>query len=813
MAIKLNANGTYTDPRTREIYGADQIRFRQTGDGESGFSVVPYLPDDAIPLSFQRNYPSPKSGSGASWSPVGITTRQISQGAEGGNITTEADNLARSYWSEILPQLGYTGKIYETQTLSPGTLDEEVITFLSPEAMAAIDNFRQQGYELVRNPQRTDSGSKGITEYGLRLPSGELASTWERKSGAWYEQIAPYLGLVLPAILGIAGTKLGVTGTAAGTGAVTVSDTINALGANITGTSNELLNRVVGAAVVNGAKELIASGGDAETAIKGALTSGALAGAAGIAEPYIEKAADALSSLTGDEVAQLAGTDVPATDVAGNVSDVDVGGVGDVGAIDLGADPLYGGAYTGFNTAQSYSNLTDYGKDVYAGELALGKSPDAALISAFRAESLNFPTTGNALATGGAAAAAGNALATDQTPYTMEDLSPNLGGTADFTQGAAVTSPGGVATVDLTAGQTAGQAAGAGTVADTGAGLGTAGTAAGVAGAGALGAGAAGTVGGGLTVPPGAGLGEAGAITTPGGLDATVAGGTGITAGTTGGGGLDTSGLALGGALGAGAAAGSALPVGSAAAAGSAITPAAGLTGIPVVDDFLNYIGTPAGAAALGAFGSLAGGYLTGQAAKDAANIQAQSAQNALALQREQFEYQKGLLEPYRQAGESALGRLSGVMGLGGQPAQPQQLLDMDPGYAFRLGEGMKALERVQAARGNMLSGGAIKAGQRYAQDFASGEYGNAYNRLANIAGLGQTVGGQLGSAAQQFGQTAGETMSQGANALAAGRVGRTSGYMGGVGGAVGAYQNYQNQQQQNQLFGRFLDIYGRMGG
>jgi hypothetical protein len=148
-------------------------------------------------------------------------------------------------------------------------------------------------------------------------------------------------------------------------------------------------------------------------------------------------------------------------------------------------------------------------------------------------------------------------------------------------------------------------------------------------------------------------------------------------------------------------------------------------------------------------------------------------------------------------------------MGLDGQPAQPQQLLDMDPGYAFRLGEGMKALERVQAARGNMLSGGAIKAGQRYAQDFASGEYGNAYNRLANIAGLGQTVGGQLGSAAQQFGQTAGETMSQGANALAAGRVGRTSGYMGGIGGAVGAFQNYQNQQQQNQLF---RDIYGRMG-
>jgi hypothetical protein len=722
---------------------------------------------------------------------------RMGTGAEDSDVTyqnsayTQFKNLENGYWLQFLPQLGFTGPTTKEIVESPGVEGESRTTTISDEAAAAIQQFKAQGYDVVINPNKIDSGSKSVTEFAFKTPDGKLQKTWEYRAGAWYEQMAPYLGLVLPAILGIAGTKLGVTGTAAGTGAVTVGDTINALGANITGTSNELLNRVVGAAVVNGAKELIASGGDAETAIKGALTAGALSGAAGIAEPYIEKAADALSSLTGDEVAQLAGTDVAATDVAGDLGNVDVGGAGDVGAVDLGADPLYGGAYTGFNTAQSYSNLTDYGKDVYAGELALGKSPDAALISAFRAESLNFPTTGNALATGGAAAA-GNALATDQTPYTMEDLSPNLGGTADFTQGAAVTPPGGVATIDLTAGQTAGQTAGAGTVADAGAGLG----AAGVAGAGAAAAGAAGA-------GAGTAAGAGGQMTAAdiAGLDPnlTLGGGTDVLGGTDVGGG--TGAIITGAAGGAGA---GALTAGGAAA---------GLTGIPVVDDFLKYIGTPAGAAALGAFGSLAGGYLTGQAAKDAANIQAQSAANALKLQEDQFEYQKSLLEPYRARGESALNRLAGVMGLDGQPAQPQQLLDMDPGYAFRLGEGMKALERVQAARGNMLSGGAIKAGQRYAQDFASGEYGNAYNRLANIAGLGQTVGGQLGTAAQQFGQTAGETMSQGANALAAGRINRTSGYMGGIGGAVGAFQNYQNQQQQNQLFGRYLDIYGRALG
>jgi hypothetical protein len=175
------------------------------------------------------------------------------------------------------------------------------------------------------------------------------------------------------------------------------------------------------------------------------------------------------------------------------------------------------------------------------------------------------------------------------------------------------------------------------------------------------------------------------------------------------------------------------------------------------------------------------------------------------------FEYQKSLLEPYQEAGTAALGRLTGVMGLGSQPATGgQQLLEMDPGYAFRLGEGMKALERLQAARGNMLSGGAIKAGQRYAQDVASQEYGNAYNRLANIAGLGQTTGTQLGAAGQQFGSAAGETMAQQANALAAGRVGRTSAYTQGINTAANAFGNFANQQQQNQLF---RDIYGRAFG
>jgi hypothetical protein len=247
------------------------------------------------------------------------------------------------------------------------------------------------------------------------------------------------------------------------------------------------------------------------------------------------------------------------------------------------------------------------------------------------------------------------------------------------------------------------------------------------------------------------------------------------------------------------------IPPGAISSAGSA-----GPTGIELVDKALDLIKTPAGQAVLGGVGSAVGGVLEANAAEQAAETQSQAAQNALALQREMFEYQKSLLEPYRTAGTKALERLSGAMGLGG-PGSQQQMLEMDPGYGFRLGEGLKALERMQASRGNFLSGGALKAGQRFAQDTASQEYGNAYNRLANIAGLGQTAGTQMGGAAAGFGTSAGNIMGQEANALAAGRMGRASAYTGAIGGALGSYQNYLNRQQEERLI---RDIFRRpIGG
>jgi hypothetical protein len=67
-----------------------------------------------------------------------------------------------------------------------------------------------------------------------------------------------------------------------------------------------------------------------------------------------------------------------------------------------------------------------------------------------------------------------------------------------------------------------------------------------------------------------------------------------------------------------------------------------------------------------------------------------------------------------------------------------------DPGYRFRLNQGLDAVERGAAARGKALSGEAAKALTDYAQSAASDEYQRAYdralaeNRLAYDRRLGE---------------------------------------------------------------------------
>lgn len=94
-----------------------------------------------------------------------------------------------------------------------------------------------------------------------------------------------------------------------------------------------------------------------------------------------------------------------------------------------------------------------------------------------------------------------------------------------------------------------------------------------------------------------------------------------------------------------------------------------------------------------------------------------------------------------------------------------------DPGYGFRFSEGMRGVERGAAARGGLLSGGFGRRAIRYGQDYASNEYANVYNRIANIAGLGQVGVSGSANAAMYGGAQMGAAVAGAGNARATGYI------------------------------------------
>lgn len=209
------------------------------------------------------------------------------------------------------------------------------------------------------------------------------------------------------------------------------------------------------------------------------------------------------------------------------------------------------------------------------------------------------------------------------------------------------------------------------------------------------------------------------------------------------------------------------------------------------------------------------------QAAAAAGNAAAAAAlDKQLGLQRELYNKQVETLAPYTKAGELGQNRLLDLLGLSGNTAAAgygsaaknftAADMELDPGYAFRLAEGEKAIERSTAAKLGLQSGAALKAAARYGQDMGSQEYGNAFNRfmtqrqsqLGNLQAL-QAVGqasaaGQAtaaGNLSQAGSQAYGNYGTTGANIAAQTGAGATSAYAGSNAARQSAYgTNAANQ-------------------
>lgn len=196
---------------------------------------------------------------------------------------------------------------------------------------------------------------------------------------------------------------------------------------------------------------------------------------------------------------------------------------------------------------------------------------------------------------------------------------------------------------------------------------------------------------------------------------------------------------------------------------------------------------------------AVVGGYVASKSASKAADAQRDAANVASQTELEQYRQNREDMQPWREAGQQALGQLTAGTGAGGDFNRDFTLADFtkDPGYDFRQQQGQRGVEASAAARGGLLSGAALKGLTRYNQDYVSGEYQNAYNRfnndrtqrfnrLASIAGVGQTATRDV---AQQGAQVASNV---GNNIMGAGNA-QASSYIGQGNAISGAAQSLGN--------------------
>lgn len=207
-----------------------------------------------------------------------------------------------------------------------------------------------------------------------------------------------------------------------------------------------------------------------------------------------------------------------------------------------------------------------------------------------------------------------------------------------------------------------------------------------------------------------------------------------------------------------------------------------------------------------------------------AANKQAGAAESAQQMQMDQYNQTRADLAPWRNAGKTALGQLGELTANGGDLNRNFTMADFqaDPGYAFRMQQGLQAIQGSAAARGGLLSGGVMKDLSGYSQGLASQEYGNAfnrfetqnqdrYNRLAGLAGLGESATSATGQFGANAALNAGNFGMQGASAQAGGYLGAAN-TLGNAGQSWMNYQALNNLAQQQWANGYGSYMQGQIG-
>jgi hypothetical protein len=209
----------------------------------------------------------------------------------------------------------------------------------------------------------------------------------------------------------------------------------------------------------------------------------------------------------------------------------------------------------------------------------------------------------------------------------------------------------------------------------------------------------------------------------------------------------------------------------------------------------------PFGAAAIIGGGALLGGAIGAGAAGRAADKSAGATRYAADLQAQIAREEAERREPWRQVGLRALPQLESYTPLS------MEGWEADPGYQYRLQQGLLGVQGGRAAQGQLHSGNTLRALMDYGQNQASQEYGNIYNRrrdentqgfnrLASLAGIGQTAERDISQSQQNMGNNLSNLAMQNAATQGQAGIAQANAWGGAIGGAANAFGNYYARQQ-----------------
>ena len=151
-------------------------------------------------------------------------------------------------------------------------------------------------------------------------------------------------------------------------------------------------------------------------------------------------------------------------------------------------------------------------------------------------------------------------------------------------------------------------------------------------------------------------------------------------------------------------------------------------------------------------------------------------------------------------------GQQPGTYTQDGMPVEEDRYggFEASPGFQFSYDQSMKGAERAASAGGYLPTANGGSSGRfskemaRYSQGLASQEFGNYFNRLGVLSGVGQTATAQGIQAGQNYGANAGNAILAGGDARASGIMGSANAWQQGIQGVTSAFGDYlRNRKYQ----------------